>query len=540
MEAYVYDLSFNRTRILDTFTSLIWNDVYCGYGDFEIEYPMNVNGLAYVNVDNYLGIQESDRYMIIEKIEIETSFTTGNIVRLSGRSLECILERRILRETVLANDTPVEDLISNLLNKNIIAASNPKRNVTGFAIKRTKDARIKNMKITGEYSIGDNLYKTIQKICEERNLGFKITLHDDEFFQFELYAGLDHSYDQQENAWVVFSSKFENLEESDMKLNLTNLRNCMEIDYITLEKVVNPDTEEEEDKKVIIPIVVGDDASGLDRRELYGESNFEADVIDKSMFGTAEARVDQYEYSEWVVISFDSGGYKDAMKKYNDMVSARVSEAAKPRYVTKTYYTDVDTSETPGAEWINTKTETVEEDPEERTKRVASVLSSLSGREPKKSDYERWGWAITDYAGYQKALDEAQKAIDEEFRKAQLAALNYAKARVAQWGAEELSEYRTITSFDGKVDPNVNFLYGRDYGLGDLVQIVNEYQFNAKTRVVSVLFSQDNQNGIIARPTFQSDDVAIVDFGLEDAPETSMLERSIRSDHQRYRDKRQE
>ena len=58
---------------------------------------------------------------------------------------------------------------------------------------------------------GDNLYDVVTKLCAEHNIGFKVMLTDDNRFRFKLYTGIDHSYQQIENPYVVFSPSMDNL-----------------------------------------------------------------------------------------------------------------------------------------------------------------------------------------------------------------------------------------------------------------------------------------------------------------------------------------
>ena len=62
---------------------------------------------------------------------------------------------------------------------------------------------------------GDNLYEAVCKLCESVSIGFKITLNNNNQFVFKLYSGVDRSYDQETNPYVVFSPSFENIIDSN-------------------------------------------------------------------------------------------------------------------------------------------------------------------------------------------------------------------------------------------------------------------------------------------------------------------------------------
>ena len=66
---------------------------------------------------------------------------------------------------------------------------------------------------------------------------------------------------------------------------------------------------------------------------------------------------------------------------------------------------------------------------------------------------------------------------------------------------EELADNGTVTSFEGEVDAAHQFVYGRDFFIGDIVQLVNEHGIESRSRVTELVRSQD-QNGSTVVPTF--------------------------------------
>lgn len=73
-------------------------------------------------------------------------------------------------------------------------------------------------------------------------------------------------------------------------------------------------------------------------------------------------------------------------------------------------------------------------------------------------------------------------------------------------GVEELSEYEVVTSFDGEVEPNYSYKYKEDYGLGDIVQVRNDYGVEASARITEVIETWD-ENGYSVIPTFEYSEV---------------------------------
>lgn len=96
MELLVLNTDFESIAVIDTYESMIWTDRYNSYGDFEIFFAMDTQLLQYLKEDYYLWLKDSEHCMIIEDIKINADTEEGNHLIVTGRSLESILERRII------------------------------------------------------------------------------------------------------------------------------------------------------------------------------------------------------------------------------------------------------------------------------------------------------------------------------------------------------------------------------------------------------------------------------------------------------------
>lgn len=77
--------------------------------------------------------------------------------------------------------------------------------------------------------------------------------------------------------------------------------------------------------------------------------------------------------------------------------------------------------------------------------------------------------------------------------------LNMLKA----YGKEQLAETATVETFEGEVIPNGMYTLNQDYFLGDLVQIENENNISAVSRITEIIYSED-ENGFTLLPTFSN------------------------------------
>lgn len=257
MDIYVYDTNFKMIGILDSYYSLLWNVKYCGYGDFALGVPDLKEITDLLHTDYYLRIPNSDRIMIIEKQEPNTDIIDGNSIKVSGRSLESILKRRIVWEqTILSGN--LQNAVKKLITDAIINPLDTNRKISNFIFVESTDMKITSITIEPTQFTGDDLYKAIIDLISKYKIGYKITLNDSDQFEFELISGSDRSSNQLINPIIEFSIKNDNLISSKY---VSDKR-----DYCNVTLVAGEG--EGTSRKTA---TVGS-ASGLDRRELFTDA----------------------------------------------------------------------------------------------------------------------------------------------------------------------------------------------------------------------------------------------------------------------------
>lgn len=268
MELLVLNTEFEAVAVIDEYESLIWADRYDSYGDFEILFAMDTNLLEILKEDYYIQLKESEHCMIIEDIAIDSDAENGNRLTVTGRSLESILERRIIWGQCIFRGN-LQKAVQSMLNTNIISPTISNRKISNFIFTSSTDNKVTDLTIDHQYT-GDNLYTVIQSLCAENNIGFKIILNHDNQFEFSLYAGVDRSYEQTDNPYVVFSPKFENIINSNYYSSKSGLKN------VTL---VAGEGEGASRKKIIVG-----SGSDLDRREIFTDArDISSDTGDQSL-----------------------------------------------------------------------------------------------------------------------------------------------------------------------------------------------------------------------------------------------------------------
>ena len=256
MNIFVMNTNFEVVSVLDSYESIIWNDRYASYGDVEIYTNFDPKLLDVFKQDYYLSILESEHMMIIEGLEITSDSEEGNHLKITGRSLESILDRRIVWAQTSVSGS-LQTALKNLMNAAIINPSIADRKISNFIFQDSTDTAITSLTLTAQFT-GDNLYTIVTEVCEAYKIGFKIVLNDSNQFVFSLYSGTDRSYSQEANPYVVFSPKYENVINSDY-INSSE----------TMKNVTLVAGEGEGDQRITVTVGSG---SGLTRRELFTDA----------------------------------------------------------------------------------------------------------------------------------------------------------------------------------------------------------------------------------------------------------------------------
>ena len=274
MEATILNQNFEAIGIIDSYKSFIWVDRYDEAGDFEIFIPINETFPSNIKKGYYIWKEDSDHLMIVETLKTQTDEENGNYFVVSGRSVETILKRRIVwyKKVFSADDNGVEPNLQNgiktLLMENAIDPIAEPRKIPNLIFEESTDEKITSLTFEAQF-LGEDLYTIVCNLCKENEIGFKITLNENDQFVFKLYAGVDRSYGEEDkpqlkNPYVVFSPEFDNIMSSNFLDSDENLKN------VTL---IVGESEYDEDGNEISRISheLGS-ASGMERREVFTDA----------------------------------------------------------------------------------------------------------------------------------------------------------------------------------------------------------------------------------------------------------------------------
>lgn len=271
MEVTLLDASFNELYVLDVFKSLIWTDRYFKGGDFEIVVSPISEVLDYLPDTVYVRLPESDRLMFLEDSNVHSDTEDGDELLLTGRSLESMLDRRIVWDPIALSGN-LQTEIQRVLNNNAISPTDSLRKFDDLVFITSADPAVTALTVDSQFA-GETLLKVVSDLCVSNGIGFKILRNESTSkFDFALYAGVDRSYSQSTNEPIAFTSSLDNLINADYIESTRPLKTvCLVAGASGVGNVKTTST-------VFAPSSSG--LSDLARRELYYEASISRNTPD--------------------------------------------------------------------------------------------------------------------------------------------------------------------------------------------------------------------------------------------------------------------
>lgn len=221
MQIVIADSEFQRLGLIEN-ANVIWTSRYYKTGDFELYMPATADNLALIEQGKYvINDDDEDNIGVIEDLTIEGNAEDGDMMTVTGRfALGHYLSKRIVpTQTQLYGN--VELQVRSLVYDNIVEPVDKNRKIP-FIVLGARDESITE-KIELQ-TTGDNLLEKVEEICESKGIGMRMPLRDGLLY-FEMYKGIDRSYKQEDNSWIVFSDDYDNLQDVAYTKTTTEAKN---------------------------------------------------------------------------------------------------------------------------------------------------------------------------------------------------------------------------------------------------------------------------------------------------------------------------
>lgn len=222
MEFYIFNASLELVGIVDSYKSAIWTTRYNQPGDFELYLPALVKNITLLQ-KGYIVIRLDDTTKggIIDSIKISTDEEIGDYLTITGKSLSGLLSRRIMwYQTTYSGNA--EKLLRVMITEHCIDPYESNRQLPNVLLgEEVGLTETINLQAQGE-SIED----LVVNVCKSLNLGYKVDFDmENRKFVFNVYKGVDRSFNQNVNSFVVFSPDFDNLLTSEYSNSVSTFKN---------------------------------------------------------------------------------------------------------------------------------------------------------------------------------------------------------------------------------------------------------------------------------------------------------------------------
>lgn len=238
MEIYTLDSLLRRDEIIDTFESLIWTERFNKAGDFEMSVRSTTDMRRVFKPGLLLACNKSYRVMVVESVENHTDSDGKNMLKITGPSLENIMEDRVARAAWASTTTT------------------PAWTLTGTPAAIMRQI-FHDICVTGVLNVADrvpfinegNVLYPVSTISESAttitvnldpvsvlqaesdlgtlyDLGYRLYRNNDQSqLYFDVYAGSDRTTGQTTLPAVVFSPELDNLQNTTEYTSISGAKN---------------------------------------------------------------------------------------------------------------------------------------------------------------------------------------------------------------------------------------------------------------------------------------------------------------------------
>lgn len=375
MELYVLDNNKNQIAVVDDYKSLIWAKRYSALGDCELYIRATNPNFEILQKGYFLVRSDDDMVCRIEDIELDTNVENGDYLIVKGFDVRKILNQRIVLDTISFSGL-AEDFIRKIISQNVTNPSDNNRKIGGIVL-GSKSNFTEQWEEQVTYS---QVFDKIQEVCESLGYGSKLVLATTGNFRFYLYKGVNRSYGQNENSFVVFSPEFENIASSKYESKSSAFKNYA---------------------------IVGGAGEGVDR-------------------------------------AIKTVGNSAGINRFETFVDAKdVSREVDYTALIESYPNGTITTESGVVYYV----------------------------------YNNLKIAILD-----KANAPSKATLQDNV---------YLPLLIGK-GEEILTEKSVETSFEGDVEPLVQFVYKKDFDLGDIVSVQNQYRIGEDARIIEIIETFDD------------------------------------------------
>lgn len=209
----------NPIAVFDSAQSVIWTRRYDTPGEFDLY--ITATAALFEQIKQKLGYlvftrEDSQEVMYVEYVKLTENELEGDYILIKGRSIDCVMERRVIGYPTTFTITPTGAAIKSLIEENMIEPT-PQEGYTLDPLRRVLSPFrfvmpvVYGSPLNRTYN-GENLLEAVGELLKKANCGLRCTLEDGEIIM-QLYRGQDRPN-------VKFSPDNENLLSSEYECDI--------------------------------------------------------------------------------------------------------------------------------------------------------------------------------------------------------------------------------------------------------------------------------------------------------------------------------
>lgn len=379
MELYTLDNLFRRERIVERYESLIWTERFADAGEFELIMSSSFRTQDLFKPNTWLGHSDTLRCMKVENLENYTDDEGRDLTKVSGRSLETVLEDRVafnVKDDLTTNPTwkitglqPLAvalKIFNDICRDGTLDSADiiPLLDVVALfpedTIPGVTDA------VTMEFE-PQSVFQAIKGIAELYDFGFRLCRNYDMVqLVFDVYTGCDRTSGQSFLPPVIFSPDLENLERPT---ELSSVNGSKNVAYVyspvgfqeVFPQDVDPNVEGFERQVLVVKADDITDPTPAVATALMIQRGKE-ELSKHRNFGYFDGEVTQYSQYKYgvdynlgdLVETRNSAGFSNFMRVTEQIfVSDREGERSYPTLTTKKFVTPGSWASWPLVSWID-------------------------------------------------------------------------------------------------------------------------------------------------------------------------------------------
>lgn len=229
MDIRLYNSDVQEIAIVDNYISLVWTDRYNECGDFTLDLEPSEANLKLFAIGNYLRIKYSRHIMLLETVNLRKREDGTSYLTVSGRSVECILEKRlyipIRKEGEELPEAFIEmrDTLAQTVAPGIGETTTYYFAAASDAIDQVMDIA-NDGKSYGTLADVTDCYSEVTDICARKHIGFEFlydenAVKDDKgntpFFKYHFYKGKNRTIEEDREHPLILSYRYDTLSSSE-------------------------------------------------------------------------------------------------------------------------------------------------------------------------------------------------------------------------------------------------------------------------------------------------------------------------------------